>query len=226
MSDSESQEKGSSSENEDPFNLKNVTQHAETRNESAIEHVKKPYDQGDIITESDGDSPRKKRHWDSEEEKESTITFKRIRFEAIPEEAQNNWEVPDEMVKYAKKYFEKCVNDKELKDSITFNSPVPANLPKAKNMDDYFVELLQGQRKKKEIPLDDTFKKLQSKIVTIMGPLSKVWYTVEESLAGGSRKFDVDETSQYIDQTILLTGQVFNSVDYSRRMNVLMGAGI
>ena len=55
MSDSESQEKGSSSENEDPFNLKNVTQHAETRNESAIEHVKKPYDQGDIITESDGD---------------------------------------------------------------------------------------------------------------------------------------------------------------------------
>ena len=93
-------------------------------------------------------------------------------------------------------------------------------------MDDYFVELLQGQRKKKEIPLDDTFKKLQSKIVTIMGPLSKVWYTVEESLAGGSRKFDVDETSQYIGQTILLTGQVFNSVDYSRRMNVLIGAGI
>ena len=37
-----------------------------------------------------------------------------------------------------------------------------------------------------------------------MGPLSKVWYTMEESLAGGSRKFDVDEMSQYIDQTILL----------------------
>ena len=84
MSDSESQEKGSSSENEDPFNLKNVTQHAETKNESAIEHVKKPYDQGDIITESDGDSPRKKRHWDSEEEKESTITFKKDTLRSNP----------------------------------------------------------------------------------------------------------------------------------------------
>ena len=31
--------------------------------------------------------------------------------------------------------------------------------------------------------------------------------------------------SQYIDQTILLIGQVFNSVSYSRRMNVLIGLG-
>ena len=59
-----------------------------------------------------------------------------------------------------------------------------------------------------------------------MGPLSKVWYTVEESLAGNSRKFDVEEMSQYIGQTILLIGQVFNSVSCSRRMNVLIEAGI
>ena len=34
--------------------------------------------------------------------------------------------------------------------------------------------------------------------------------TVEESLAGNSRKFDVEEMSQYIDQTIRLIGQTFN----------------
>ena len=227
FSDTESQEKGSSSKNEDPVNPENATEHAETRDESAIEHVKKPYEQGDMITIAGGDEepPRKKRPWDSEEEKERTMTFKRIRFEVISEEAQNNWEVPDEMAKYAKKYFEKYVSDKELKDSITLNSPVPTNLPKVKNMDDYFVELLEDQRKKNEIDLDDTSKKLQSKILTIMGPLSKVWYTVKESLAGGSREFDVDEMSQYIDQTILLIGQAFNSVSYSRRMNVLIGVG-
>ena len=217
----------SSSENEDPVNPENANEHAGTRDESAIEHLKKPYEQGDIIpiAEGEGETPRKKRPWDSEEEKERTMTFKRIRFEAIPEEAQNNWEVPKEMAKYAKKYFEKYVCDKELKDSITFNSPVPTNLPKVKNMDDYFVELVEDQRKKKKIALVDTFKKLQSKILTIMGPLSKVWYTVGESLAGGSREFDVDEMSQYIDQTILLIGQALNSVFYSRRMNVLIGVG-
>ena len=58
-----------------------------------------------------------------------------------------------------------------------------------------------------------------------MRPLSKVWYTVEKSQAGGSRIFDVDEMSQYIDQTILLTGQAFNFVSYSRSLNVLIGLG-
>ena len=77
MSDTESQEKGSLSENENPVNPENVTEHAETRDESAIEHVKKPYDQGDIIhiTEGDGESPGKRRPWDYEEEKESTMIF-------------------------------------------------------------------------------------------------------------------------------------------------------
>ena len=53
-----------------------------------------------------------------------------------------------------------------------------------------------------------------------MGPLSKIWYTVEESLVGNSRNFDVEEMSQYIDQTILLIGQAFNSVSYSRRIEM------
>ena len=33
------------------------------------------------------------------------------------------------------------------------------------------------------------------KILTIMGPLSKVRHTIEEPLAGGSKKFDADEMS-------------------------------
>jgi len=52
------------------------------------------------------------------------------------------------MAKYAKKYFEKFVGDKELKESILLESPVPTNLPKAKVMDDYFVELLEDQKRK------------------------------------------------------------------------------
>ena len=55
---------------------------------------------------------------------------------------------------------------------------------------------------------------LQAKVRTIIRPLSKVWYIVEKSLAESSKKFDVDEMSQYFDQIILLIGQVFNSVSY------------
>ena len=53
------------------INPENATEHAKTRDESAIENAKGPYDQGDIIliTEGDGESPRKKKTWDSKEEK-------------------------------------------------------------------------------------------------------------------------------------------------------------
>ena len=123
-----------------------------------------------------------------------------------------------------KRFCKEYVSDNELKDSITLNSPVPKNLQKAKNMDDYFAELLEDHRKKKEIAQDDTFKKLEWKILTIMGLISKVWYAVEESLAVGvDVDVEVDEMLQYIDQTILLIGQVFNSVYYNRHMNVLIG---
>ena len=138
------------------------------------------------------------------------MIFKRIRYKAIPEEAQNNWEVLDEMVKNAKKYFKKYVSDKELNIIITLNSPVPTNLPKAKTLGDYFVVL-----KKKEITLNDTFKKLQTKILTIMEQLRKVWYTLDEPLVGGPKKFNIDGMSQYIDQTVLLIEQAYNSVSYS-----------
>ena len=63
-------------------------------------------------------------------------------------EYQNHWEVPDKMTKHTKKYFEKYVSDKELKNNITLNSPEPTNLPKPKTMDDYFVELEESEKEK------------------------------------------------------------------------------
>ena len=153
MSNTESQKKGSSSEDKDQVNPKNATE-----NKSVIEHIEKP---GWNNTCNWGwwRISNKKIPWTSKEKKENTTTFKKIRFEAIPEEAQNNWEVPDKMTEYAKKYFEKYVNDKELKNSMTLNSPAPRNLQKANTMDEYFVKLLEHQKKTKEIALDNTFKK-------------------------------------------------------------------
>ena len=80
------------------------------------------------------------------------MKFKRTCFEAILEEVQNSWEVPDDVAMYSKKYFEKYVSDKELKDNATLNSPVLTNLSRAKTMDDYFVELLEDQKKKRGCP--------------------------------------------------------------------------
>ena len=62
MSDTKSQEKGSSSENEDPVTPKMPLSMLKPGMKVPLNTLK-PYDQGDIIpiTEGDGESPRKKR---------------------------------------------------------------------------------------------------------------------------------------------------------------------
>ena len=45
-----SKTEGQESKNEDHGNPECATEHAETRDKSVTEHVKKPYSQGDIIT--------------------------------------------------------------------------------------------------------------------------------------------------------------------------------
>ena len=108
------------------------------------------------------------------------MTFKRIQFEAIPVESQNHWEVPDKMTKHTKKCFEKYVSDKELKNNITLNSPEPTNLPKAKTMDDYFVELEESEKEKENLA-GRYFKEVTDKNTNNhRTPLQ----SVEESLTG------------------------------------------
>ena len=59
-----------------------------------------------------------------------------------------------------------------------------------------------------------------------MGPLSKVWYILEEAFQKNSlESLNTEELLEYIDSTVLLTGQVYNSVSYRRRLNILSAVG-
>ena len=71
------------------------------------------------------DSDRKKRSlrwW-----RRGNSRFKRKRFEALPEEAKFLWNLPEPLLEYATKYFTKYVNERDLKEAVTQENPVPEN---------------------------------------------------------------------------------------------------
>ena len=158
-----------------------------------------------------------------EDKDDHEVTYKRQRFEALAEEEQHEWQLPDELVRYSNKYFEKFVQEKSLKDSVLLENPVPTNVTELRKLDGYFKELLEEKNRRKELSLDTNFEKLQSKTRSIMGPLSKLWFRLEEALAdeGEKVKLDLTELSQFVEQSVMLTGQAFNAVTYQRRLNVL-----
>ena len=52
------------------------------------------------------------------------ISFKRPRFETLMEEAQHKWDIPDELRKLVEKYFERFVQEKDLKESFLIANTV------------------------------------------------------------------------------------------------------
>ena len=58
---------------------------------------------------------------------------------------------------------------------------VADNLDQVKKLDDFFRDILKDKHKQKDLDMDVTFKKIQSKNVCMMGPLSKLWMLVEEA---------------------------------------------
>ena len=70
---------------------------------------------------------------------------------------------------------------RKLKDSILNKIPVPTNITEPRKLDEYYKDLLEENRAKRELTLDGALEKIQSKTLNIMRPLSKLWFRFEES---------------------------------------------
>ena len=88
-------------------------------------------------------------------------------------------------------------------------------------MDDFLKQIIEEKQKGKV--LDKLLRKLQEKTLNIMGPMSRLWHTLENASNSEEQKVElsIDDFRVIIEQSITLTGQLFNSLTYQRRLNVL-----
>ena len=64
--------------------------------------------------------------------------------------------------------------DADIKQQILLTNPVPENLNKAKKLGEFVKDILKEKHKQKDVDQDATFKRIQSKSIDVMGPLSKL----------------------------------------------------
>ena len=85
----------------------------------------------------------------------------------------------------------------------------------------YATDILKDKRKQKDLDMDGTFKKIQSKNAFVVGPLSKLWMLVEELSRSKEKQIpiDLDDIRTYIEKTVLLLAQTSNYITYFRRYN-------
>ena len=112
------------------------------------------------------------------------------------------------MVEYANTLFETYVKEADLKQQILTENPVPDNLDQVKKLDDFVRDIWKDKHKQKDLDMGSTFEKIQSKNVSMMTLLSKLWMLVEEARRSKEKQIpiDLDNIRAYIEQTVLLLG--------------------
>ena len=90
-------------------------------------------------------------------------------------------------------------------------------------MDDFIRELLSEKGNHFEITSDTNLVKLQQRLLDVMGPLSKIRATVESAKNSQDEQVEVSfgDMLRYLDQAVVLLGQAYNNISYTRRFTVL-----
>ena len=100
------------------------------------------------------------------------------------------------MACYANDNSEKYIPEKYVKDAILIKTPRPENLDPVKKLDDYLQMLLKQKKRPQDIAVDNTLEKVEDKFLDTMGPLSKLWFMVEQvnsvSASGGSSTIEMN----------------------------------
>ena len=60
-------------------------------------------------------------------------------------------------------------------------NPVPSNITEVKKLDKFMSHLLKENNQTTVCALDTTLEKIQKKNTDVIGPLSKVWHTLESA---------------------------------------------
>ena len=82
------------------------------------------------------------------------------------------------MVKYVKENFDRFLSEKDLKENILKENPVPRNINPVKILDHSFAKVVEGR---KETLADKDLETVQSKIRDVLGPICGLWTIIEKA---------------------------------------------
>ena len=156
-----------------------------------------------------------------EKEDEKEPPRKRARFEINPTNNDSNWELSQNLVDYVHQHMQEHIPPRDLKEGIMEINPIPTNIRKVPELDNYIKNTLQENTKHTTLKNERVLKNIQDQMVYILGPLSRLWAVVDQGRDMQPEDEALTEMGDLFEQTVLLTGQLFNTLSYHRRENIL-----
>ena len=127
------------------------------------------------------------------------------------------------MANYPNEQFVSCVKDADIKQQILLTNSVLENLNKAQKLDEFVKNILKEKHKQKDVDQDATIERIRSKNINVIGPLSKLWLLIQNALSLQEEEvpIELNKAKEYVEQSLLLLGQVTNPMTY-HRTNIIL----
>jgi len=93
----------------------------------------------------------------------------------------------NELAKYINAHSSKYIADKDLKEAILDEYPIPNNVLACRKIDPYLKNMLEEQHKVNHLKQQQQLFTLNSRMCNVLGPLSNIWVHMEEE-----KKFILD----------------------------------
>ena len=107
---------------------------------------------------------------------------------------------------------------------ILFENQIPLSLHPTRKMDEFMRDLIFEKRAGSfVVAAGSNLVKQQPKLLDAMGPLYKVLTTVDKAYSSRFERVEVSvhEILANLDKTVMLLGQVFNDISFTRHFTAL-----
>ena len=127
------------------------------------------------------------------------------------------------MAKYVNENFDRFLSEKDLKENILKENPVPTNINPVKTLDHPLAKVVEGRQ---ETLADKNLETVQSKIRDVLVPICRLWTIIEKAATPENSEEKEDQVSlediiRFIEKSIMLLGQANSKDACFRRLNIL-----
>ena len=175
--------------------------------------------------DSEVDNRKRKRSPSPKDEKVDSVGEKFDLFVPTRKKERHMWALPVQLADYFNDLTREFFEDDDLRDGdgnpIKEVHPVPENIQKVPRLDNFIEQMWQKDSKKFLTENDHDVARIQERIRDVMGPLSKVWLTLEEVKKDVNYQVNIEEMAELTQQSVLLLAQASNSATYKRRVDAM-----
>ena len=139
------------------------------------------------------------------------------KFHVVAQEDINKYDFPAELAEYANEYCNKFLPEKETKESILYDHPVPNNIQGINRLNSFMRDSTLKD-KGKELLIESILEKVHQMTKDAYGPLARMWSYLEEISSSRDETVDVeiDIFLTFTQQTVLSLAQAISSLLYRR----------